>query len=108
MRQDTHSISQSVDYLISADPRLKLRELARAIGTDRHSIEYSIRERYGISFRELKKGYRMKRVQTLFEQHPGISIKQIAAEVGVTPNHLSHFIRSITGQCAREWRRHKS
>jgi AraC-like DNA-binding protein len=97
-----------VESLLSEDPSLTLHELAQALGTDRHKIEQSIRARYGFSFRELKKRVRLERALTLLEMQRGSYIKEIAAEVGLTPNYLSHFVKSMTGRLATDVRRQKS
>jgi AraC-like DNA-binding protein len=108
MRQDIRMISMRADSLLSANPSLTLQGLARAIGTDRHNIEHAVRKRYGFSFNELKKRYRLKRAMTLLDEQPNSYIKEIAAEIGLTPNYLSHFIRCMTGHCATAVRRQKS
>jgi DNA-binding MarR family transcriptional regulator len=108
MRQNMRLISTRVDSLLSDHPGLTLQELAHTIGTDRHSIERAVKEGNGISFCALKRRYRIKRILTLLEARPGNSVKEIAAEVCLTPNYLSHIVISMTGNRATELRRHKS
>jgi methylphosphotriester-DNA--protein-cysteine methyltransferase len=107
MPQDILLLSQRVNALLSNNPKLTLKALARSIGIDRHKIEHAIRKQYSLSFRDLKKRTQLKRVLKLLEEHPNSYIKEIASEVGFTPNHLSRFIRSLTGRCATEIQRHK-
>ena len=104
----TGSVFNHIDSLISANPRLRLQELAQTVGIDRHQIEQEIRERCGFCYGELKRRARLKRVLALLlEENPSRSVKEIAAEVGLTPNHLSRFVRSMTGHRASELRCHK-
>jgi AraC-like DNA-binding protein len=107
MRHDMDAILLRIDCLLYADPQITLQGVARAIGTDRHNIEHAVRERRGFTFRELKKQVRVKRALLLIEEQPRIYIKEIAAKVGLTPNHLSRLIRSVTGCCATKLRCHK-
>jgi transcriptional regulator GlxA family with amidase domain len=107
MREGMQLLCERAASLLSANPSLTLHEIARTIGTDRHNIEHALRERWGISFRELKIKARLKGALTLLKEQPGRYVKEIAADVGLTPNHLSRFIRSMTGHCATESRRHK-
>jgi AraC-like DNA-binding protein len=103
MSQEMDFLSQKVGYLLSANPGLTLKEIARSVGVDRHKIEWAVRQQYGFSFRELKKRTKLKRVtKLLLERQRSFCIKEIAFEVGLTPNALSRFIKSMTGKCATE------
>jgi len=104
MHHNMHLISTRVDSLLLVDQSLTLQEIAHSIGIDRHKIEAAIQERYSFSFRELKKQVRLKRAVALLEKQPRCYIKEISAVLGVTPNYLSRFIKSMTGHCATELR----
>jgi transcriptional regulator GlxA family with amidase domain len=107
MNRDMRSLCTKVEFLISANPRFTVQEIAHSIGTDRHNIESAVRIHCGCRFEELKKRARLKRTRTLLDEQPSRYLKEVAAEVGVTPNHLSRFIKLMTGQRARDLRCHK-
>jgi transcriptional regulator GlxA family with amidase domain len=103
MNKEANLLCRRIDALVSANPCVTLPDLAGTIGVDRRKIERAIRERYGYGFRELKNRARLNVIAAfLNEERPRMLIKNIAVAVGVTPNALSRFIRSMTGRCARE------
>jgi hypothetical protein len=108
MSNDISPLHKRIDDLISANPSITLQELARSMGIDRHKIESAIQEHYGYGFRELKNWARLNLIVSLLtEQGPRIFLNEIAITVGLTPNALYRFIRSMTGRCARELRGNK-
>jgi transcriptional regulator GlxA family with amidase domain len=108
MQKDAQSISErerEVAILLSSNPRLTLMQIARQSGADRRKIQRAIREKYRCGFKRLKNAVRLKRVQTLLtEKRQKYSVKEIAAEIGVTPNALSRFVKTMTGHCPTELR----
>jgi transcriptional regulator GlxA family with amidase domain len=105
MNRDMRSLCDQVGTMICSNPCLTLRELARSIGTDRHNIEHAMRKHCSPSFRELKKQARLNRAMILLLEGPiHYSVKEIAADIGVTPNALSRFIKLMTGYGATELR----
>lgn len=108
MREDMQSLCERAVSLLSSNPHLTLQEIAHLMQTDRHNIERAVIEYCGFRFEEAKKRVRLKRALQLLEEQPDSYLKEVAADVGLTPNHLSYFIRSMTGHRARELRRHKS
>jgi AraC-like DNA-binding protein len=108
MSRNTYLLFKKIEHRIAADPSLSLRALSATFGVDRHIIEHAVREHAGSTFRELKKGARLKRALVLLshERH-GSHVKEIAAAVGLTPNARSRFIRSATGCSATELRSSK-
>jgi AraC-like DNA-binding protein len=111
MQRETEPISErerEISSLLTSNPHLTLKQIACLAGVDRHKIQREIRERHGCSFRALKNDIRLARACALLtEQHPKYCIKEIAAEIGITPNALSRLIKSMTGYCATELRRLK-
>lgn len=105
MREDMQLLCERAASLLSANPSSTLHEVARSIGTDRHKIQRAIREQYGFCFRELKKRIRLTKALTLLtNERCSPYVKEIAAEIGITPNALSRFIRSMTGRCPTDLR----
>jgi AraC-like DNA-binding protein len=108
MKSNVRLLCRQIDLLISSNPRVTLSELSHSIGMDRRRIEYALREKYGCSFREFKNRARLNHVMALLtEENTRISIKEVATTIGITPNALSRFIRSKTGNCAKELRSNK-
>jgi transcriptional regulator GlxA family with amidase domain len=86
--------------MLSANPRLTLAEIAHRTGTDRRKIQRIIKAQYGCGFKGLKNAIRLQRAQALLtDLHRKYSVKEVAAEVGVTPNALSRFIKTMIGCC---------
>ena len=108
MPRDTYLLFNKIEHRIAADPSLSLRALSATFAIDRHIIEHAVREHAGFTFRELKKGARLKRALMLLSaERPRSFIKDVAPAVGLTPNALSRFIRSATGCSATELRSSK-
>jgi AraC-like DNA-binding protein len=101
------ALCKQIESLILAKPCIALRELSSSIGVNRQKIEYAIRMQYNFNFRQLKKYALMNQVrELLFANAPHLFIKEIAAVVGMTPNALSRFVKSMTGYTASEIRNH--
>jgi AraC-like DNA-binding protein len=108
MSNDSRFIHKRITALVSANPCIKLQELAISLNIERHKIEGVLKEQYGYGFREFKKRVRLNHVIGLItKDNPRISIKEIAATIGIIPNNLHRFIRSMTGCCVRELRDNK-
>jgi AraC-like DNA-binding protein len=108
MSSNMRLIHKRITALISANPCIKLQELAVSLGIDRYKIEEALKEQYGCGYRELKNRVRLNYVvELLTKDGPGTPIKEIAAAINIKPNNLSRFVRSMTGCCARELRDNK-
>jgi AraC-like DNA-binding protein len=108
MPRNTYLLFKKIEHMIGADPSLSLRALSATFGVDRHIIEHAVGEHAGFTFRELKKGARLKRALILLSaERPRSFVKEVAPAVGLTPNALSRFIRSATGCSATELRSSK-
>jgi hypothetical protein len=60
MHEDMKSLSRRIASLLSSNPNLKLRDIARFIGANRHNIEHAVKTQYGFRFQELKKMARLR------------------------------------------------
>ena len=105
MQIEIISISQKIVMLLSSNPQLTLKEIARVIAADRHIVQRAVREQYGCSFRYLRNAIRISYISALLrEEHRQYYIKEIAADIGITPNALSRFVKTMTGRYPTELR----
>lgn len=82
--------------LLSANPALRLNELAQKLGCSHPVIENSIRKNTSLSFRNYKKIVLLKRARHLYAQ--GKSMKYIGLELGYKwPENFSRFVKKSTG-----------
>jgi methylphosphotriester-DNA--protein-cysteine methyltransferase len=108
MQTEIISTSHKIALLLSSNPQLMLKEVARAIAVDRHGIQRAIREECGFSFRHLKKTIRLNYINArLNDVHRNCSIKEIASDIGITPNALSRLVKNATGFYPTKLRRLK-
>lgn len=108
MDRDAQSLFDRIDSLLSNDLTLTLQDLARLTATDRHQIERAFKAVCGQTFRQTKNNMRFNKAKQLLEERPMQgAVKEIASNLGVTPNSLSRFIKSKAGCSARELLRHK-
>ena len=108
MDADVKELCEKVISLLLSKSDLSLQEIARSIGTDRHKIEQAVAEQCGFCFRELKKRARLNHaLRLLKEEQPVRYVKEIAAELGITPNALSRSVKSMTGRCPTDLRNQK-
>jgi|WetSurMetagenome_2_1015567.scaffolds.fasta_scaffold261487_1 AraC-like DNA-binding protein len=105
MQRDTASIAQEIVMLLCSNPQLTLKDIACVVAVDRHSIQKAIREQYRCSFRYLQNQIRLSYVRSLLrEEHCRYCIKEIAESMGITPNALSRFVKTMTGHYPTELR----
>jgi methylphosphotriester-DNA--protein-cysteine methyltransferase len=89
---------EKIALLLSSNPYLTLQEIAHSIGVDRHIIQCAIREHYGLGFRRLRRTIRVNRACAILgEENPQCYVKEVAAELGISPNYLSRLIKSTVG-----------
>lgn len=81
----------------TAKRRVTLAEVSRAVGTERHAIETTVRFITGQSFREFQQGLLLERSNTLLQQ--GKPIKEVAFELGFgSPQSFHRFVRRASGK----------
>jgi len=99
-----HKLLIEVDALISATPRIRLAEVARALGVDRHTIENAMRSRRKTTFREYRREVLLQAAKTLMDR-PDCSIKEIGIRLGYSsPASFSRFVRQATGKSPSQLR----
>ena len=74
----------------SADPRLSLGTVAKAVGLSRWHLSRLLKRTTGVGFRSLLAGVRVAQAQNLLRATP-LSIKEIAARIGY--EHVSNLDR---------------
>lgn len=94
-----------VNSFISANPSLMLKEVVHCLAVDRHTIERVLREHYAMTFRELKIKRKVEIAIVMLKQEiPRLYLKEIAADLAMTPNALSRTIKKVTGHSATKVR----
>jgi len=97
---------EELALILQSNPRITLKEIACLTGTERHKIQRTIKKQYGCSFKGLRKAIRLKCARALLrDERRRYSVKEIASELGLTPNYLSRLFKSMTGKCPTELRR---
>jgi AraC-like DNA-binding protein len=105
MPHDMPSLFTSIAAQVSADSGMKLHNLARILGVDRHTIETAVRQVLGIRFCDFKKTKRVTRaVRLLRRRQQPLYVREIAYVLGLSPNALSRLIKSVTGESPRQIR----
>jgi AraC-like DNA-binding protein len=93
-----------VDALIAETPRIRLADVARTLGVDRHTIENAMRTRRKTTFREYRRDKLMQAAQNMMDR-PDCSIKEIGIRLGYSsPASFSRFVRQSTGKSPSQLR----
>jgi len=96
----------AVEERLSSSPQAHLRDLAKDLGIERHTIERAVREVRGISYREYRREILLGKAISLLQDTGNLPEKQIAFSVGYrSPAAFSRFIRSATGMTPTAIRR---
>lgn len=99
-----HRLLIEVDSLISETPRIRLAEVARTLGVDRHTIENAMRSRRKTTFREYRRERLLQVAQNMMDL-PDCSIKEIGIKLGYSsPASFSRFVRQATGKSPSQLR----
>lgn len=97
----THLMEDEKYYLKS---ELKLKDVAEAIGVDRHLVSDCIHSERDSTFNQYVNSYRVAHAQRVMRAHPDKIIMEIALGAGFT-NDVSFFraFKNATGMTPREW-----
>ena len=99
-----HRLLIEVDALIDQTPRIRLEDVARTLGVDRHTIENAMRSRRQTTFREYRRKRLMEAAQSMMDR-PDCSIKEIGIKLGYSSAaSFSRFIRQTTGKSPSQLR----
>jgi transcriptional regulator GlxA family with amidase domain len=93
-----------VDALVDETPRMRLSEIARALGVDRHTIENAMISRRKVTFREYKRRRLLQAARKMLDQ-PHLSVKEIGITLGYSSAaSFSRFVQQSTGKSPSELR----
>lgn len=92
------TLLNQVDALVAETPRMRISDIARALGVDRHTIENAMLSRRKTTFREYRRKYLLQAARKLLEQ-PHLSVKEIGTLLGYSSAaSFSRFVHQSTGR----------
>ncbi len=98
MTYNRRMLLKEVDDLIAKNPRIRLSEIARVLGMDRHTIENAIRTTRRVSFRDYRRKELMQMAQVMLNR-PDVSIKEIGVLLGYSSAaSFCRFVHQTTGK----------
>jgi methylphosphotriester-DNA--protein-cysteine methyltransferase len=98
MTYNRRMLLKEVDALVASTPRIRLSEIARSLGVDRHTIENAMRSTRRISFREYKRKKILQMAHLMLDM-PDVSIKEIGIKLGyASAASFSRFMQQLTGK----------
>jgi transcriptional regulator GlxA family with amidase domain len=105
MTYNQRKLLKELDVLVSNTPRIRLSEIARSLGVDRHTIENAMRTTRQTSFREYKRRELLQMAMAMLNQ-PDVSVKEIGIKLGYSsPASFSRFVQQSTGKSPSQLRK---
>ena len=105
MTYNQRKLLKELDVLISNTPRIRLSEIARSLGVDRHTIENAMRTTRNTSFREYKRRELLQMAMAMLNQ-PDVSVKEIGIKLGYSSAaSFSRFVQQSTGKSPSQLRK---
>ena len=105
MTYNRRMLLKEVDDLIATTPRIRLSEIARSLGVDRHTIENAMRTTRDTSFREYKRQELLQVAMAMLNQ-PDVSVKEIGIKLGYSSAaSFSRFVQQSTGKSPSQLRK---
>jgi AraC family transcriptional activator of pobA len=96
---------KEVDDLIATTPRIRLSEIARSLGVDRHTIENAMRSSRRTSFRDYRRKELLQMAQVMLNR-PDVSVKEIGIKLGyASAASFSRFVQQSTGKSPSQLRK---
>jgi len=93
-----------LDALIAETPRMRLSDIARTLGVDRHTIENAMRSRRKMTFREYRRRHLLQAAQEMLAQ-PHLSVKEIGIMLGYnSAASFSRFVQQASGKSPSQLR----
>ncbi len=106
MAYDRRKLFAELDRRLTADPCLRLKQLAHDLGIERHTVEDIVQETKAMTFRRYQRGKLLQKTRVVIRKKPNSSGKEIAAELGYrSPKSFYRFIKRATGWTMTEIRR---
>jgi AraC family transcriptional activator of pobA len=105
MTYNQRQLLKELDVLVSNTPGIRLSEIARTLGVDRHTIENAMRTARQTSFREYKRRELMQMARVMLDR-PDISVKEVGIKLGYSSAaSFSRFVQQSTGKSPSQLRR---
>ena len=105
MTYNQRKLLKELDDLVANTPGIRLSEIARTLGVDRHTIENAMRAARHTSFREYRRRELLQMARVMLDR-PGISIKDVGIRLGYSsPASFSRFVQQSTGKSPSQLRR---
>ncbi len=105
MTYNQRKLLKELDVLVSNTPRIRLSEIARSLGVDRHTIENAMRTTRNTSFREYKRQELLQIAMAMLNQ-PDVSVKEIGIKLGYSSAaSFSRFVQQSTGKSPSQLRK---
>jgi transcriptional regulator GlxA family with amidase domain len=105
MTYNRRQLLKELDVLVSTTPRIRLSEIARTLGVDRHTIENAMRSNRSISFREYKRNELLQMAKAMLDQ-PNVSVKEVGIKLGYSSAaSFSRFVQKSTGKSPSQLRK---
>jgi AraC-like DNA-binding protein len=109
MAYDVRLLLQRIEENLATRPRMSLSEIARQLSVERHTIERSVRNRTGKTFRELQDEKLLAQALRLLNTEPTRSVKEISFQLGYrSPRAFCRFMRRAHGTSPTEARAERS
>jgi methylphosphotriester-DNA--protein-cysteine methyltransferase len=105
MAYNQRRLLQEFDALVAGASRIRLYEIALALGVDRHTIEKAMRSVRGMSFRDYKRRELLYRAHALLDK-PTVSVKKAGESLGYSHgSSFSRFVHKSTGKTPSQLRK---
>jgi len=105
MTYNRRMLLKEVDDLVSSTPRIRLAEIARTLGVDRHTIENAMRSDRRTSFREYRRKELLEMARAMLDL-PDVSVKEIGIRLGYSSGaSFSRFVQQATGKSPSQLRK---
>ena len=98
MAYNRDGLLNQLEALVAETPRMRLSQIARSLGVDRHTIENAMLLRRKITFREYRRRHLLQAARKMLDQ-PHLSVKEIGIMLGYSSAaSFSRFVRQTTGK----------
>ncbi|HTY63352.1 MAG TPA: helix-turn-helix domain-containing protein [Acidobacteriota bacterium] len=104
MTYNRDGLLSQVDALVNETPRMRLSEIASALGVDRHTLENAMLSRRKVTFREYRRNHMLLAARKMLDQ-PHLSVKEIGIMLGYSSaSSFSRFVQQSTGKSPSQLR----
>ena len=104
MSYNHNALLDQLDALVAETPRMRLSQIAHALGVDRHTIENAMISRRKMTFREYRRRYLLQAAKKMLNQ-PHLSVKEIGIMLGYSSAaSFSRFVQQSTGKSPSQLR----